>query len=61
MRGAFTVGRSPSSRWNRGAKRMYPKMTIKVISTPSATNRMAMSYTHPPLLSVGDALGLTIT
>ena len=61
MRGAFTLLRSPSSRWNRGAKRMYPKTMSKVMSTPSATSRMAMSYTHPPVFSVGVALGLTIT
>ncbi len=40
---------------------MYPNTIRSVVSTPSATSKMAMSYTHPPLLSVGDPLGLTMT
>jgi hypothetical protein len=61
MRGAFTLLRSPSSRWNSGAKRMYPKTINRVITAPSATSKRAMSYTHPPVFSVGVTLGLTIT
>ena len=61
MRGAFTLLRSPSSRWKSGAKRMYPKTINRVITAPSATSKRAMSYTHPPVFSVGVTLGLTIT
>ncbi len=41
-RGALTDLVLPSSRWNRGANRMYPNTIRKVTSTPRTTSTQAM-------------------
>jgi hypothetical protein len=41
-RGALTDLVLPSSRWNRGANRMYPNTIRKVTRTPNAMSATAM-------------------
>ena len=55
--GARTVRCAPSSFWNRGANRMYPKTMAAAITRPRRPSSAAVPYTQPPVLSVGVALG----